>query len=91
MYSEPIAGVINAQKKCDALSGVDGSSTSAYTKHIDAQQAKEWYDCQFPSAIAKEAHKIYGKYRQETGHVQQRDAVIMACGLLAGRALSAAR
>lgn len=91
MYSEPIAGIVNAQKKCDALSGFNGSSTSAYTKHIDSQQAKEWYDCQFPSAVAKEAHKIYGKYREETGHVQQRSAVIMACGLLAGRALSAVR
>ena len=91
MYSEPISGIVQAQKKCDALSGFSNSSTSAYTKHIDSQQAKEWYECQFPSAIAKEAHRIYGKYRQETGHVQQRSAVIMACALLAGRALSAAR
>jgi len=90
LYSEPIAGHVRAQNKCDFYSGTCGTSTSKHTKYMDAQHAREWYSCKFPSGVALHAHRLYTKYRDLTEHVQQRDVVLMACALLAARSVSSA-
>lgn len=88
MYSEPIKGHINAQQKADFYCGMHGdATTSNYTKFMDIQHMSNWYQSHMPEALASRATQVYSEYRRIVDHVQQKDAIAMACTIVARRSM----
>ena len=89
MFSEPIKGHVNAQQKTDFYCGMRGdATTSDYTKFQDVQRMTQWYHAHLCEAMAQESARVYSGYRDIVNHVQQKDAVAMACTIVARRNLS---